>query len=167
MYLEMKVFGFALDGIAQMPVIILKDAEEKNTVPVWVSATESVSFAAEFLSRELSVRSGRKDVFSALIDKLGMKLSGIVIESLKDGVFNSLVRLSAADGEEVDVELHVSEAMLLSLKYRLPVLVNDALLEQVSSLDMSEEGFTGENNARRFVDYLDQLDPAAMGKYPM
>jgi uncharacterized protein len=167
MYLEMKVAGFALDGIAQMPVVILKDADEKNAVPVWINSTESVSFAAEFVGREMSLKNGRKDAFTLLIEKLDMTVSGIVIESVKDGVFSSFVRLRKADGEEMVLDLHVSEAMLISLKYRLPVLVNSELMSQVSSLDMSEEGFSAENNARRFVDFLDQLDPAAMGKYPM
>lgn len=167
MYLEMKVHGFALDAIAQMPVIILKDAEEKHAVPVWINASESVSFAAEFVGREISVRSGRKDVFAALVEKLGMSVTSIMIESVHEGLFTSSVRLTSSDGEEIRLELHVSEAMLLSLKYRLPVMVNSELLTQVSRLDMNEEGFAKENNARRFVDFLDQLDPSAMGKYPM
>lgn len=167
MYLEMKVYGFALDAIAQMPVIILKDAEEKHAVPVWISTSESVSFAAEFVGREVSIRSGRKDLFTSLIERLGMSITRILIESVQEGLFTASVRLAAADGEEMRLELHVSEAMLLSLKYRLPVMVNSELLTQVSTLDMSAEGFAKENNARRFVDFLDQLDPSTMGKYPM
>jgi len=167
MYLEMKVYGFALDAIAQMPVIILKDADEKHAVPVWISTSESVTFAAEFVGREVSLRSGRKDLFTTLIERLGMTIASIVIESLKDGVFTASVRLAAPDAEEMRLELHVSEAMLLSLKYRVPVMVNSELLTQVSTLDMSEEGFAQENNARRFIDFLDQLDPSSLGKYPM
>ena len=167
MFLEMKVYGFALDSIAQMPVIILKDSEEKHAVPVWISSSESVSFAAEFVGREVSQRSGRKDLFASLLERLGMRISGIFIESLREGAFTASVRLCTSEGEEMRLEVHVSEAMLLSLKYRIPVLVNDELLTQVSSLDMSEEGFSGENNARRFVDFLDQLDPTTLGKYPM
>jgi uncharacterized protein len=167
MYLEMKVYGFALDAIAQMPVIILKDADEKHAVPVWISTSESVTFAAEFVGREVSLRNGRKDLFTSLIDRLGMSIASIVIESVREGVFTSSVRLTGADGNEMRLEVHVSEAMLLSLKYRLPVMVNSELLTQVSTLDMNEEGFAQENNARRFVDFLDQLDPTSLGKYPM
>lgn len=166
MYLEMKVFGFALDAIAQMPVIILKDAEEKYAVPVWINASESISFAAQFVGREVSPRNSRKDVFTTLVEQLGMTVSSIMIESLRDGIFTASVRVMKED-EEIRLELHVVEAMLLSLKYQMPVLVNDELLTQVSSLDMNEEGFAKENNARRFVDFLDHMDPAAMGKYPM
>ena len=167
MYLEMKVFGFALDAIAQMPVIILKDADEKHAVPVWIGATESVTFAAEFVGREASSRNGRKDLFTVLLEKLNMSIAGIYIESLREGVFTASVRLSVAAGEELRLEVHVSEAMLLSLKYHLPVQVNDELLTQVSTLDMNEESLAEENNARRFVDFLDQLDPSSLGKYPM
>jgi len=167
MYLEMKVFGFALDAIAHMPVIILKDADEKHAVPVWIGTSESVNFAAEFVGREVSLRNGRKDLFTLLIERLGMSIASIVIESLHEGVFTASVRLASADGEEMRLELHVSEAMLLSLKYRVPVMVNSDLLTQVSTLDMSEESFAQENNARRFVDFLDQLDPATLGKFPM
>lgn len=166
-YLEMKVFGFALDAIAQMPVIILKDADEKHAVPVWINASDSVSFAAEFVGREVSARSGRKDLFTSLLERLGMSVSSIRIDDLQSGVFTASVRLASADGEQMTLEIHVSEAMLLSLKYRLPVLVNSEILTQVSTLDMNEEGFAKENNARRFVDFLDHLDPSAMGKYPM
>jgi len=167
MYLEMKVYGFALDAIAQMPVIILKDAEEEHSVPVWINASESVSFAAEFIGREVATRSGRKDVLGALLERLGMSIRAVVIDSLHDGIFHASVRLVPQEGEELNLEVHVSEALLISLKYRLPVLMNSELLGQVSNLDLTAEGLTKENNARRFVDFLDQLDPSAMGKYPM
>ncbi|WP_224961288.1 bifunctional nuclease family protein [Geomonas subterranea] len=167
MYVEMKVFGFALDAIAQMPVVILKDAEEKHAVPVWINASESVSFAAQFVGREMSARNSRKDVFTALIERLDMTVSGIYVESLQDGVFTASVRLKPSEGEELRLEVHVAEAMLMSLKYHLPVQVNGEVLSRASSLDMNDEGFAQENNARRFVDFLDHMDPAAMGKYPM
>jgi bifunctional DNase/RNase len=167
MYLEMKVFGFALDAIAQMPVIILKDAEEKHAVPVWINAQDSVAFAAQFVGRETAARTRRKDVFTALVEQMEMTLSRIVLESLKDGVFTSSVRLLPREGEEIRLEVHVTEAMLLSLRYQQPVLVDPDVLAQVSTLDLNEDRLAEENNARRFVDFLDHMDPASMGKYPM
>lgn len=167
MYVEMKVFGFAMDAIAQMPVIILKDPEEKSAVPVWINASESVSFAAQFVGREMSARNARRDVFTALTEHLGMTVVGIYVESLRDGVFTASVRVADGAGEEIRLEVHVAEAMLFSLKYHLPVWVSDEVLAQASHLDMNEEGFARENNARRFVDFLDHMDPSAMGKYPM
>ena len=167
MYLEMKVFGFALDAIAQMPVIILKDAEEKHAVPVWINAQDSVAFAAQFVGREAGARPRRKDVFTALVEQMELTLSRIVIENLKEGIFTASVRLLPREGEEIRLEVHVTEAMLLSLRYQQPVLVDPEVLAQVSTLDLNEDGLAEENNARRFVDFLDHMDPAAMGKYPM
>ena len=117
--------------------------------------------------RDISARNGRKDLFTSLIERLGMSVSSIVIESLHDGVFTASVRLASPGSEEMRLEVHVSEAMLLSLKYRLPVMVESEIMSHVATLDMNEEGFAKENNARRFVDFLDHLDPSTMGKYPM
>jgi len=166
MYIEMKVFGFALDSIAQMPMILLKDAKEEHTIPVWIGTSESVSFAAEFVGREVALRNGRKDLLGSLLERLGMHIIGIFIESLSGGVFTASVGLAAAAGEELRVEVHVSEALLLSLRYRMPVQVESELLSQVSTLDMSED-IAEETNARRFIDFLDQIDPTTLGKYPM
>ena len=61
MYYKMKIYGFALDAIAQMPVIILKDDAGLNSVPIWIGQQESVSVAVELINRDLSVQSGRGD----------------------------------------------------------------------------------------------------------
>lgn len=167
MYLEMKVYGFALDPIAQMPVVILKGSDGEQSVPIWIGAAESVAFAAEFIGKEVSVRNGRKDMLSALLDRLGMSITRIAIEGVADGVFDAVVQLKNDEGEELELDLHVSEAMLLSLRYRLPVMVNEEIISEVSTLEMSQDAMAEESNARRFVDFLDQLDPSAMGKYPM
>jgi uncharacterized protein len=36
MWLEMKVKGLALEPLSNMPVIILRDEEEKRSLPIWV-----------------------------------------------------------------------------------------------------------------------------------
>ena len=72
MYHKMKVFGFTLDTIAQRPVVILKDAEDLNTVPIWIGSLEAVSIAAELVSCDLSSQNGRGDLLSLLMEKLAI-----------------------------------------------------------------------------------------------
>ncbi len=166
MYHEMKIYGFALDPIAKMPVVILKDNAGENSVPIWISTAESVAFAAELVGRELSAQNGRKDIFELFLGKMSMKLEKIVIESLLNGIFKASLHFTGGAGD-VCLEVPVSEAMTMALKCRLPIMVNNDVMMQASSLDMNDESFAMENNARRFVDFLDSLEPSAMGKYPM
>jgi bifunctional DNase/RNase len=57
--------------------------------------------------------------------------------------------------------------MITALKYKLPVMVHEEVIKQASMLDLNEGNFSRETDARRFVDFLENLDPAALGKYPM
>ena len=166
MYQEMTIFGFALDGLAQMPVIILKDAAGETSVPIWISVKESLALAVELTARDNSPDNGRKDLLSVLMQRVGMRIDTIAIDSLNDGVFNASIRFTGG-GEDLVMEVRVSEAIITALKYKLPVMVNKEVVEQATHIDLKEGCFSEESDPRRFVDFLENLDPAAMGKYPM
>jgi uncharacterized protein len=166
MFHEMTVVGFTLDSLAHRPVVILKDAQDYNTVPLWLNTADAVAMAAELVGRDLSDHQNRQDLFTALLGSLGMKARQVVIEGVRDGIYRASVRFEQ-NGEELRVEVRPCEALLASLKYKLPVLVAAAVVEEASRLMGNEEQVVQENDARRFVDFLENLDPATMGKYPM
>jgi uncharacterized protein len=166
MYHKMKVFGFTLDTIAQRPVVILKDAEDANTVPIWIGSMEAVSIAAELISNDISAQNGRGDLLSKLLEKMDMKVTMISIDTLKDGVFSATVTLCCEESE-IRLDVRPYEALIISLKYRLPVMVADEVLARGSMQAMNDETIARENDARRFIDFLENLEPADLGKYPM
>ncbi|MFQ5693214.1 MAG: bifunctional nuclease family protein, partial [Nitrospinota bacterium] len=45
--LEMKVKGLTLDPLTNMPIVILKDIEEKKVLPIWVGIFEANAIALE------------------------------------------------------------------------------------------------------------------------
>ena len=47
MWLEMKVKGLALEPLSDMPVIILRDEEDKRSLPIWVGLFEANAIALE------------------------------------------------------------------------------------------------------------------------
>ncbi len=166
MYHEMKVYGFTLDTLAHRPVIILKDAADSNSVPIWISSQEAVSIVAELISRDVSTQNGRGDLLSLLLEKMAMAVAGVSIDSLNDGVFAASVIFHGEAGE-VRINVRPYEALIISLKYKLPVMVADEVMARASMLAMADESVARENDARRFVDFLESLDPSDMGKYPM
>ena len=166
MYLKMNIHGFALDSIAQRPVVLLKDADEANTIPIWINSTDTLYIVAELVRHDAAAKSDRKDLLSALLGHLDAEVEEIVIEDMKDGLFDASVGVSL-DGDTVMLPVRISEALVLALKYSLPVMVADHLLQKISKCDgEADERFT-DADARRFVDFLENLDPADLGKYPM
>ncbi|HEX5774038.1 MAG TPA: bifunctional nuclease domain-containing protein [Geomobilimonas sp.] len=166
MYHEMTIHGFTLDSLAHRPVVILKDSRDRNTVPIWLNANEAVAMAAELVGRDQSSQRNGGDLLGGLLEKLSMQISQVTIEEVQDGIYRASVRFQL-DGEEIRVEVRASEALLTSLKYKLPVHVADEVVQQASRLDDGEDEVAQETAARRFADFLENLDPAIMGKYPM
>ncbi len=166
MYHEMTVFGLALDALSQRPVVILKDAQEKITVPIWISNMEVVAIAAELISRDIASQSGRGDLLTVLMKEMGMTVAMIAVDDLNDGIFTTTIRFVRGE-EEVKVAVRPSEALITALKYKLPVMVSADVVTRASHLDLKDEAGVRESDARRFVDFLENLDPEEMGKYPM
>ena len=166
MYHKMKVYGFTLDTLAHRPVVILKDATDTNTVPIWISSQEAVSIVAELISRDISSQNGRGDLLSLLLDKMAMGVDRVSIDSLNDAALSASVIFNG-EGGEVRLDVRPYEALIISLKYKLPVMVAEEVMSRASMWALTDEKIAGENDARRFVDFLESLDPADLGKYPM
>jgi len=165
-FCEMTVSGFALDSIAQMPMVLLKDAGENHTLPIWFSTVEAVAIAAELINRDALAESGCADLMTTLFGQLRVKLDRITIEGMNGSLFDAWVYFSR-NAEELRVKVRPCEAIVMSLKHSLTIRVAEEVLAAASMLDLcDEEGLNGDA-ASRFVDLLENLDPKDMGKYPM
>lgn len=166
MYLEMTVFGFTMDSLASKPVVILKDARGTNTIPVWISTTEAFAIAAELVLWDGSANSRAKDLMALFLEKTGTEIGAITIDGLSNGVFTASVKFLRGD-DEFRVDVRPCEAIMAALKYKLPILIAEELLQRASVVVMDDEELAGEHNARRFAEFLENLDPTSLGKYPM
>ena len=45
MFVEMKVRGLALDAVSNMPIIILRDDEDRRSLQIWVGIFEANAIA--------------------------------------------------------------------------------------------------------------------------
>jgi uncharacterized protein len=163
---EMKVFGFAHDPLTQRPLVLLKGERGEPTVPLWLSSLEAVSLAAELAGREAAAQRGREDLLSLLLKRLGMKPVSITIGCRADRTITAEVRFTTLD-EELVVAVRTSEALAASLRFKLPLLVSDEVVELASVSMVGDELVIRDSESGRLADFLERLDPAELGKYPM
>lgn len=166
MYLEMKVCRFTLDSFAQMPVVFLKDAEEKNTLPIWINSMDAVSLAAELISKDMSVEGGCCELMTKLMDQLCLKVDRITIDSLNNGIFDIFI-FFFGNGKEISIKVRPCEALIMALKYNMSVHVAKRVIAQASVLTATDEEINIDIDASRYIDFLESLDLKDFGKYPM
>lgn len=166
MYYEMTVYGFAIDDVARMPVAILKDADEERSVPVWISSLEALAIASELINRELASSRGTEDLMSSILARTGMSLERVSFDELHEGTFKASAAFLLNDNEIV-MDIRPVDALVLSLKYKKPLLVEEEVVSRACGAEPGLDALNSESDARRFVDFLEKLDPSEMGKYPM
>jgi len=150
-----------------MPVVILKDAADQHTVPIWINPHEALLVAAELVNSDLTgSNTTRPAMMDSLFATLGLKPEMVSIDGIQEGVFEMSVRFVRRK-KELSIVVRPAEALVMALKYQLPVLISDEMLALVPSVGIAGEDLGRAETARRFVDFLENLKPEEMGKFPM
>ena len=165
MYREMTIYGFGLDQSTRLPVIILCDATTDRKAPLWLNSGDLVAIATDLIGRELSGGKESVDLVKAVLGNLGLMPQRVFIDDQDDGGYRSTLLFSSPDGDSV-MPFSPPEAILMALRYTLPVMVSSTLLERLMLPAGASDRGSGEKTGV-FEEVLEKLDPKEMGKFPM
>jgi hypothetical protein len=161
MAVEMKVKGLMWDPVSRMPIVILRTTEGESLLPIFVGLFEANAIAQQ-LDGSLSPRPMTHDLLGNLIEALHARVDRIVITDLRDNTFFALIHL-VRNGEKLAIDARPSDAMALALRVKVPIFVEDTVIERSSA--SGEEGQVDE--AERLRRWLQTVDPEELGHYEM
>ena len=158
---RMTVRGIALDPITNMPIIILKDTEEKKALPIWVGIFEANAIALQ-IENIPTPRPMTHDLLRNVIEDLKASVQKVVVCDLQENTFYALIYLSR-NGDTMAIDARPSDAIALALRTRAPIFVEDTVIDHAKTVDFSSE----RADADRLHKWLESLDPDDLGKYKM
>ncbi|MEE9136926.1 MAG: bifunctional nuclease family protein [candidate division NC10 bacterium] len=161
MMIGMTVRGIALDPITNMPIIILKDQEEKRALPIWVGIFEANAIALE-LEKIATPRPMTHDLIKNILDGVGASVQQIVINDLKENTFFAVIEVNY-NGNVVNIDSRPSDAIALALRLNAPIFVTDKVVSKAKSMDIAAET----EDSDRWREWLENLKPEDFGKYKM
>ena len=136
-FIEMRVGGLTLDPVTKTPIVILKDAENKLTLPIWIGLMEATAMATELEGIKMA-RPMTHDLLRCIIVELGGAIDSIEVTDLKDNTYYASIYLQIGD-KKLTIDSRPSDAISLALRTRSPIFVAKKVLETSSSLQQSEE----------------------------
>lgn len=159
-FIEMRVGGLTLDPVTKTPIVILKDAENKLNLPIWVGLMEATAMATELEGIKMA-RPMTHDLLRNLIVDLGGVVESIEVTDLRDNTYYAVICLQAG-GRKVLIDSRPSDAISLALRTKSPIFVAKKVLEASSVLQQSEE--TQEKNLSnvsrdKWADILEKMSP--------
>ena len=148
MIAQMKVRGLMFDPYNNTFIVILRDEENSEMLPIWVGKPEasSISFALEDVT---TPRPMTHDLMKAVLDVVDAKVISVVISDLKDNTYYAKVHLMYEDSE-YSIDARPSDAIALALRTKAPIFANEEVIRKQASDELDQ--------------WLENLKPEDFGK---
>ena len=161
----MKIFGLALDEQSQVPLLILKDKEEKQVLPIWIGAMEAMAISISINKVSIS-RPLTHDLMLQAITTLGGTIERVHIVDLREGTYYAEMHIGHKD-QTFLMDSRPSDAIALAIRAEAPVFAAQSLLDRVAKqFDQDHEVVLKDEESEQWTDFLESYN-IDDSKYPM
>ena len=163
----MTISSLNMDQVTNSPIIILKEIEGEQTLPIWIGLLEATAIASEIEGVRFS-RPMTHDLLKNFLDKTDIKIKKIEISDLRDNTYYAIIRLTNR-GKALSIDSRPSDAIALALRTKAPIFVSDEVLKKSKQIEVAEESVPADKSKRgkKWQDILEKLEPEDFGKYKM
>jgi len=158
--IDLTISGVMLEPKSQAPIVVLKDAEERRALLIWVGEFEASAIALA-LQHVKTPRPLTHDLLMNLSSALGAELVEVRISDMRESTFFAELEYEV-DGRRQVVDARPSDAIALALRAGAPVKAADHVMES-SSVPITHA--TEEDEAEQFRKFLENVKPSDFGKY--
>lgn len=185
MMVDMKVSGLTIDPFTNMPILVLKDCDGKNAMPIWIGLIEASAIATE-LERIQLKRPMTHDLMHNMLGHVGARIDRIEVHDLRDNTFYAMIVLTCADGKIVEIDSRPSDAIALALRAQAPIRVARKVIDRARKMDLrldkaNGDGTNGKANGKsngangkssngassKYSEFLENLSDDDFGKWKM
>ena len=109
-------------------IILLRGKGDRRTLPVSIGQMEAQSIAKEIYHASFP-RPLTHDLFKSALEKLGCKVTKVVICDLIDNTFYARLFIQTK-GETMEIDSRPSDAIALALRFTAPIFVEEKVMDE-------------------------------------
>jgi uncharacterized protein len=162
---EMKVAGITVDPFTNTPIVILKDLEEKDVLPIWIGLLEASSIATAIENIQ-TPRPMTHDLLKNILDELGAKIVKIEVNDLKDNTYYALLHMEV-NKKRLVIDSRPSDAIAIALRTGASIFVDESVIKRAAKIDLSQKSGKVVTDTNEWEDILENLSSDDFGKYKM
>jgi bifunctional DNase/RNase len=159
---EMQVIGITIDPVTQSPIVILRDKDNLNTLPIWIGMLEANAIAAGLEHLQLP-RPMTHDLFKNLLDQIGVKLLRVEVTDIRENTYYAALHMEVG-GNSIVVDSRPSDAIAIAIRMDVPIMVRDVVIEKALRV---ESGASPGGEKDKWTELLEKMDPEDFSKYKM
>lgn len=124
---KLLVHGVLRDPNTETQIVILKDEQSQDTLPIWIGLAEGDSIS-HALNEAQTPRPMTHDLIRSLTDHLGIKVTRVVVTDVQANTYYATIYMNAK-GTERTVDSRPSDAIALALRTQSPIFATKQVLQ--------------------------------------
>jgi hypothetical protein len=166
--IKMQMGGLGFDPRNMSPIVLLRDQEERNFLPIWIGMFEAAAIAME-LQGYIPPRPMTHDLIRNLIQKSGLKVMKVIISDVKEDTFFAVLELIPVAVKEEDLkdeqiirlDARPSDAVALAVRTEAPIFVSETVMMKAKMVNTEKD----KEETQQFQKFLENLNPDDFKKY--
>ena len=169
--IEVQIDSVRVHLMTPQRLVVLKQLDSERYLPIWVGPYEAEAITVALQEVE-TARPLTHDLLKNVFDAFNAHITRIEVVRLQNEIFYGSI-VAEVDGREVNVDSRPSDAIALSVRAHVPILVHFSVMDEagiVPEQDVSEESETteisepaplseeGTERLSVFEDFLEKLE---------
>ena len=121
-------------------MLVMQTLDNKTSFPIIIADNEAVSLLKELENVEIK-RPLTHDLFFGVLQSFQIKIQEVYIHKLAEGIFYTKM-LCEQDGIVIEIDARPSDAIILAIKDKAPVFVEENILRKLGILTAEMEKHT-------------------------
>lgn len=158
--IQMNLGGLGFDPKNMSPIILLKDLEERNFLPIWIGMFEAASIAME-LQDFKPPRPMTHDLITKTIESLQASVKQIIISEIVENTFYAIIEVVDKNGKIIEVDARPSDAIAIAVRVKSDIFVTEAVMSKAKMVNAEKD----EEETKNFKDFIDNINPDDFQEY--
>ena len=133
---QMKIEGLLFDPRSNMYILLLKEINGNDTLPIWIGKPEADSIALA-MGKIATPRPLTHDLIKNFIYELKMKITKIVISDIIENTYYAGIYVENS-GEEIPIDSRPSDAIAVAIRVNAPIYVDESVIEFKSNDELED-----------------------------
>jgi bifunctional DNase/RNase len=133
---QMELRRIIISEVHEPQVIVLREVDGDRSFPIVIGIFEATSIDRRVKNLP-SPRPLTHDLVTNVIEQLGGEIQDVIINELKEHTYFAKLRIRH-EGELIEVDSRPSDAIALAVTAKVPIYVNEDVLDETEEENQSE-----------------------------
>ena len=152
--IEVQIDSVRVHLMTPQRLVVLKQIGSERYLPIWVGPYEAEAITVALQEVEM-IRPLTHDLLKNVFGAFNARIKRIEIVKLQNEIFYGSI-VAEVDGREVNVDSRPSDAIALSVRAHVPILVHHSVME--------EAGIIPEQDVSKETEAIEKTEPAPLSE---